>query len=190
MAASSSLLSPPSIAGPPIRNPNRNRANSSLLDRGLGLGFLPYRTLAHPKKPSLHIRTVQTDRWPSRPSGGGADAGDDAIQRFLKRDYKWGFVSDIESFSIPKGLRRTPSALYRPSRVSPSGCSASASTPSAASSPSASRGGRTAATRPSTSSPSGSPSTNPSSTPSSPSIYLDRARRIMRPPRKKARTTL
>ncbi|KAG1365688.1 UPF0051 protein in atpA 3'region [Cocos nucifera] len=104
MAASSSLLSPPSIAGPPIRNPNRNRANSSLLDRGLGLGFLPYRTLARPEKPSLRIRAVQTDRRPSRPPGGGGDAGDDPIQRFLKRDYKWGFVSNIESFSIPKGL--------------------------------------------------------------------------------------
>ncbi|XP_010907405.1 iron-sulfur cluster assembly SufBD family protein ycf24 [Elaeis guineensis] len=108
MAASSSLLSPPSIAAPPIRNPNRNRANSSLLDRGLGLGlglgFLPYRTLARPTKPSLRIRAVQTDRRPSRPPGGGGDSGDDPIQRFLKRDYKWGFVSDIESFSIPKGL--------------------------------------------------------------------------------------
>ncbi|XP_008805012.2 UPF0051 protein in atpA 3'region-like [Phoenix dactylifera] len=106
MAASSfSLLSPPSIAAPPIRNPNRNRTNSSILDRGLGLGLLPYRTLARPKKPSLRVRAVQTDRRPSRPpGGGGGDAGDDAIQRFLKRDYKWGFVSDIESFSIPKGL--------------------------------------------------------------------------------------
>ncbi|KAI3950727.1 hypothetical protein MKW92_005251 [Papaver armeniacum] len=28
----------------------------------------------------------------------------DAIEKFLKRDYKWGFASDIESFSIPKGL--------------------------------------------------------------------------------------
>eukprot|EP00252_Welwitschia_mirabilis_P022907 TRINITY_DN6342_c0_g1_i1.p1 TRINITY_DN6342_c0_g1~~TRINITY_DN6342_c0_g1_i1.p1 ORF type:complete len:548 (-),score=98.65 TRINITY_DN6342_c0_g1_i1:261-1904(-) len=29
---------------------------------------------------------------------------DDPIQQFLKRDYKWGFVSDVESVSIPKGL--------------------------------------------------------------------------------------
>ncbi|GMH05318.1 hypothetical protein Nepgr_007158 [Nepenthes gracilis] len=29
---------------------------------------------------------------------------DDALQKFLKRDYKWGFTHDIESFSIPKGL--------------------------------------------------------------------------------------
>ncbi|KAI5064420.1 hypothetical protein GOP47_0021090 [Adiantum capillus-veneris] len=28
------------------------------------------------------------------------------IQHFLKRDYKWGFVSDIESVSIPKGLSK------------------------------------------------------------------------------------
>jgi len=33
----------------------------------------------------------------------GKDA-DDPIQQFLKRDYKYGFVSDIESESIPKGL--------------------------------------------------------------------------------------
>jgi len=29
---------------------------------------------------------------------------DDTIHQFLKRDYKYGFVSDIESESIPKGL--------------------------------------------------------------------------------------
>ncbi|KAM0941250.1 putative SUF system FeS cluster assembly, SufBD [Dioscorea sansibarensis] len=28
----------------------------------------------------------------------------DPIQKFLNRDYKWGFVSDIDTFSIPKGL--------------------------------------------------------------------------------------
>jgi FeS assembly protein SufB len=31
-------------------------------------------------------------------------SSDDTIQQFLKRDYKYGFVSDIESVSIPKGL--------------------------------------------------------------------------------------
>lgn len=29
---------------------------------------------------------------------------DDPIYQYLKKDYKWGFVSDIESESIPKGL--------------------------------------------------------------------------------------
>lgn len=111
MASSSSfLLSPPAIAPPQIRNLNyrKNRTNSSILDPGIGigLGFLPNRTTIHPKKPSLRIRAVQTDRRPSRPPGGGGGGreDDDPIQRFLKRDYKWGFVSDIESFSIPKGL--------------------------------------------------------------------------------------
>ncbi|BBM97558.1 Fe-S cluster assembly protein SufB [Marchantia polymorpha subsp. ruderalis] len=31
-------------------------------------------------------------------------SSDDTVQEFLKRDYKWGFVSNIESDSIPKGL--------------------------------------------------------------------------------------
>ncbi|XP_008805252.1 UPF0051 protein in atpA 3'region-like [Phoenix dactylifera] len=105
-ASSSSLLTPPAIASPKIRNPynRKNRTNSSLLDPGLRLGFRPNRTLIHPKKPSLRIRAVQTDRRPSRPPGDGGREDDDPIQRFLKRDYKWGFVSDIETFSIPKGL--------------------------------------------------------------------------------------
>ncbi|EPS64176.1 hypothetical protein M569_10603 [Genlisea aurea] len=30
--------------------------------------------------------------------------GDDPLQKFLKRDYKWGFSEDIDSLSIPKGL--------------------------------------------------------------------------------------
>eukprot|EP00249_Psilotum_nudum_P019852 c27448_g1_i1 orf=242-1987(+) len=37
--------------------------------------------------------------------GRGSSRGStDAIQKFLQREYKWGFVSDIESVSIPKGL--------------------------------------------------------------------------------------
>ncbi|XP_073151401.1 iron-sulfur cluster assembly SufBD family protein ABCI8, chloroplastic [Henckelia pumila] len=28
----------------------------------------------------------------------------DPLQKFLKRDYKWGFTQEIDSFSIPKGL--------------------------------------------------------------------------------------
>lgn len=31
-------------------------------------------------------------------------SSEDTIQKFLQRDYKWGFRSDIESVSIPKGL--------------------------------------------------------------------------------------
>jgi len=29
---------------------------------------------------------------------------DDSLQKFLKRDYKWGFSQEIDSFTIPKGL--------------------------------------------------------------------------------------
>eukprot|EP00475_Leptophrys_vorax_P038744 TRINITY_DN68957_c0_g1_i1.p1 TRINITY_DN68957_c0_g1~~TRINITY_DN68957_c0_g1_i1.p1 ORF type:complete len:571 (+),score=54.12 TRINITY_DN68957_c0_g1_i1:161-1873(+) len=31
-------------------------------------------------------------------------SSDDTIQQFLQRDYKWGFVSNIENLQIPKGL--------------------------------------------------------------------------------------
>ncbi|KAM0878194.1 hypothetical protein ACQ4PT_035040 [Festuca glaucescens] len=37
---------------------------------------------------------------PSTPAGDEAEA----LQNLLKREYKYGFVSDFESFSIPKGL--------------------------------------------------------------------------------------
>ncbi|KAL3702118.1 hypothetical protein R1sor_020140 [Riccia sorocarpa] len=39
-----------------------------------------------------------------RPAGKSPSSTDDTVQEFLKRDYKWGFVSNIESDSIPKGL--------------------------------------------------------------------------------------
>ncbi|KAJ4976702.1 hypothetical protein NE237_001808 [Protea cynaroides] len=48
----------------------------------------------------LESETVLSDR----DSSTGKTLNDDPIQKFLKRDYKWGFVSDFESFSIPKGL--------------------------------------------------------------------------------------
>ncbi|KAI5071505.1 hypothetical protein GOP47_0013756 [Adiantum capillus-veneris] len=39
-----------------------------------------------------------------KPDVSPAGSSSDAIHQFLKRDYKWGFISDIESVSIPKGL--------------------------------------------------------------------------------------
>ncbi|CAM6017812.1 unnamed protein product [Sphagnum balticum] len=42
------------------------------------------------------------ERAPSTKSG--SSSSDDTIHEFLKRDYKYGFVSDIESVTIPKGL--------------------------------------------------------------------------------------
>ncbi|KAF8410722.1 hypothetical protein HHK36_003259 [Tetracentron sinense] len=48
-------------------------------------------------------KTLPSD--PSSSTGNSLNSNtDDPIQKFLKRDYKWGFTSDIESFSIPKGL--------------------------------------------------------------------------------------
>ncbi len=40
---------------------------------------------------------------PSSPEKGRSSS-DDTIQQFLKRDYKWGFTTDIKSATIPKGL--------------------------------------------------------------------------------------
>ena len=31
---------------------------------------------------------------------------DDPLQSFLKRDYKWGFDQEIDSFTIPKGISK------------------------------------------------------------------------------------
>ncbi|KAL4182793.1 hypothetical protein AMTRI_Chr11g152030 [Amborella trichopoda] len=39
-----------------------------------------------------------------RDASKGNPSSKDAIQKLLQREYKWGFRSDIESFSIPKGL--------------------------------------------------------------------------------------
>ncbi|XP_042520920.1 UPF0051 protein ABCI8, chloroplastic-like [Macadamia integrifolia] len=49
----------------------------------------------------LESISVPSDR---ASSSTGKTLTDDPIQKFLRRDYKWGFVSDFESFSIPKGL--------------------------------------------------------------------------------------
>ncbi|CAO1946462.1 unnamed protein product [Urochloa humidicola] len=53
----------------------------------------------------LSVVAVQTG--PQKPSSSQAAAAEkeaDALQNLLKREYKYGFVSDFESFSIPKGL--------------------------------------------------------------------------------------
>ncbi|XP_057867109.1 uncharacterized protein LOC131074496 [Cryptomeria japonica] len=44
------------------------------------------------------------DRSGSIISAPSETKGNDPIYQYLNRDYKWGFVSDIESESIPKGL--------------------------------------------------------------------------------------
>ncbi|XP_010278707.1 PREDICTED: UPF0051 protein ABCI8, chloroplastic [Nelumbo nucifera] len=48
-------------------------------------------------------KTIAPDQNPS-PGKPSRPVSDDPIQKFLKRDYKWGFVSNIESSAIPKGL--------------------------------------------------------------------------------------
>ncbi|KAG9454066.1 hypothetical protein H6P81_006970 [Aristolochia fimbriata] len=57
----------------------------------------------------LRISTTRADvdspsKTIDKPTPGTLDAAEDPIQKFLKRDYKYGFTSDIESFTIPKGL--------------------------------------------------------------------------------------
>ncbi|KAG0458585.1 hypothetical protein HPP92_023742 [Vanilla planifolia] len=70
------------------------------------LGF-PNRTciLASPGRSCITPIRLRSDAS----SGPGTiqtadDSPADPIERLLKRDYKWGFVSDFETFSIPKGL--------------------------------------------------------------------------------------
>lgn len=48
-------------------------------------------------------KTIQADPSSSAGKPSTSDS-DDAIQQILKRDYKWGFHEQIDSFSIPKGL--------------------------------------------------------------------------------------
>ncbi|KAL5972668.1 UPF0051 protein abci8, chloroplastic [Asimina triloba] len=51
---------------------------------------------------SLRIRA--DSQKTSSPTIGPPPPSSDPIQKLLKRDYKWGFTSDIDSFSLPKGL--------------------------------------------------------------------------------------
>ncbi|XAR53784.1 hypothetical protein NMG60_11022466 [Bertholletia excelsa] len=48
-------------------------------------------------------KTVDSE-FPSASSAGKISNDEDPLQKFLKRDYKWGFKEEIDSFSIPKGL--------------------------------------------------------------------------------------
>jgi hypothetical protein len=49
------------------------------------------------------VAAVQTGPQKLSPSAAAEDESD-ALQKLLKREYKYGFVSDFESFSTPKGL--------------------------------------------------------------------------------------
>ncbi|RZC46324.1 hypothetical protein C5167_039270 [Papaver somniferum] len=54
--------------------------------------------------PRIRAESQTVDQAASLTGNKPSSTSNDAIDKFLKRDYKWGFVSDIESFSIPKGL--------------------------------------------------------------------------------------
>ncbi|KAL3850863.1 hypothetical protein ACJIZ3_012745 [Penstemon smallii] len=42
--------------------------------------------------------------YPGNKSSNLSSDEDDTLHKFLKRDYKWGFTQEIDSFTIPKGL--------------------------------------------------------------------------------------
>ena len=54
------------------------------------------------------------------------------VRRIDVDQYKYGFVTDIESDKAPKGLSEDTSASSRPRRTSRSGCWSGGSTPIAA----------------------------------------------------------
>ncbi|WOK94836.1 hypothetical protein Cni_G03541 [Canna indica] len=120
-SSSSSLFSPLSSLQTPSRS---ERKDLRLGFRRISV-FPNSRTLIHilPRRNPRYapVRAVQTDRKPSSSTGDGGDKEeDDPIERFLKRDYsKWGFVSDIESVSIPKGLDENTVALISAKKGEP-----------------------------------------------------------------------
>lgn len=77
-----------------------NPTTSNNIRQGFGIRFpllsLPFST----RRGAFRVRSeaIQTSPTPDKTSQ------DDPIQKLLKRDYKWGFISDFESTSIPKGL--------------------------------------------------------------------------------------
>ncbi|KAF8775430.1 hypothetical protein HU200_004853 [Digitaria exilis] len=95
MAASTSLISP------------------CALTAKLGVGHATYgpgRRANVRRRGRLSVVAVQTGPQKPSPSSSSSQAAAaaedeaDALQKLLKREYKYGFVSDFESFSIPKGL--------------------------------------------------------------------------------------
>ncbi|KAK6793349.1 hypothetical protein RDI58_006802 [Solanum bulbocastanum] len=68
--------------------------------------------LANPRNPNSRILKVKaaelsyeaTIDTPGKESSVSTSNENDPLQKFLKRDYKWGFNQEIESFSLPRGL--------------------------------------------------------------------------------------
>ncbi|XP_055827709.1 UPF0051 protein ABCI8, chloroplastic-like [Solanum dulcamara] len=67
---------------------------------------------ANPRNPNSRILKVKaaelsyeaTIDTPGKESSVSTSNENDPLQKFLKRDYKWGFNQEIDSFSLPKGL--------------------------------------------------------------------------------------
>ncbi|KAK9151792.1 hypothetical protein Syun_010101 [Stephania yunnanensis] len=87
---------------------------ASLLSNGLSR-FPSQPSTEQPSKPLSYPNPLPLKTLISKPHSIRSDVTyepkpssspkpEDPIQKFLKRDYKWGFVSDIESVTIPKGL--------------------------------------------------------------------------------------
>ena len=59
----------------------------------------------------LKLRAVQSDRVTDANSSHLSSTDDDTLKKFLKRDNRWGFSKDIDSFTIRKGLTEEISRL-------------------------------------------------------------------------------
>lgn len=80
-------------------------AMSSLLVNGIPQ-FLPQPISQVVKGSSVHVK-LNPNCTKSRASAFKVRVNsydDDQVDNFLKRDYKWGFNQEIDSFSLPKGL--------------------------------------------------------------------------------------
>ncbi|KAL5076392.1 hypothetical protein RYX36_015376 [Vicia faba] len=78
----------------------------SLLVNGISQ-FLPQPISQVVKGSHVHVK-LNPNSTKSRPSAFKVRANnyddDHQVDNFLKRDYKWGFNQEIDSFSLPKGL--------------------------------------------------------------------------------------
>lgn len=57
-----------------------------------------------PNSGNFKIRAAPDVEAPGKESSLSFSNEEDPLQKFLKRDYKWGFNENIESFALPKGL--------------------------------------------------------------------------------------
>ncbi|KAF7149945.1 hypothetical protein RHSIM_Rhsim02G0109300 [Rhododendron simsii] len=74
-------------------------------------GFCPKLGFLKSPNPNFKLFKVRADVGyqpktidPELPNPGKLSNKEDPLQKFLDRDYKWGFSEKIESFTIPKGL--------------------------------------------------------------------------------------